>query len=666
MKKISTLLLSALLLLFVSLEAQTTKKGWEYCSHRKSLLSSAALDQIMSPNTFKHKFDVLNYSMNVDVFNCFSGSYPKNFSGDVTMTFRIDTALNSIKLNAVNTSLTIDSVSLSGSSFTHFNDTLVINLDRIYNPDEVASVKIYYKHKNVSDNAFYTGGGFVFTDCEPQGARKWWPCYDQPSDKATFEIRARVPLTAKMASNGRLQDSTVVGSAITYHWISRDPVATYLVIITAKTNYNLDIVYWTNPNQPLIDPTPMRFYYNSGETPQAMEQVIGPMTTYYSEKFGDHPFEKNGFATLNNQFAWGGMENQTLTSLCPGCWQESLLAHEFAHQWFGDMVTCGSWADIFLNEGFATFAEAIWLEKDGGFTAYKNEIDYDASSYLGGNPGWPIVNPSWAFTPPNVNQLFNFAITYAKGACVLHQLRYVMGDSLFFLGLRNYATDTTNIRYKNAVIVDFQTHMEQTYGQSLEWYFNEWLMTPDHPVYQNSYNITNMGSSNWRVRFFAKQTQTSTGFFTMPIEIRVKFVNGTDTTIRVMNDVNNQLFQFMFTMQPTNVYFDSRVMIVLKNSSTTVGIQDPEYMPQEFVLGQNIPNPASGITTISYDLAKKSDVNISLFDVTGKLIQVICEETKMPGSYDTSLNTSSLNAGMYYYTLTAGDFRATKKMMISK
>ena len=85
------------------------------------------------------------------------------------------------------------------------------------------------------------------------------------------------------------------------------------------------------------------------------------MTTY-SELFGEHPFEKNGFATLNNQFVWGGMENQTLTSLCPNCWDEGLISHEFAHQWFGDMITCATWADIWLNEGFATYTEALWLE----------------------------------------------------------------------------------------------------------------------------------------------------------------------------------------------------------------------------------------------------------------------------------------------------------------
>jgi aminopeptidase N len=666
MKNFSQLLSVCLILISATVFSQTSKKGSEYCSHRKSQFTQEALDQVTSSNAPRHKFDVLHYSLAVDIYNSYTVPYTKNYSGNVTVTFRVDTALNTILLNAAQFSLTIDSVGLSGASFNHVNDTVYITLDRQYLPGEIAYVKVFYTHKNVTDNAYYTGGGFVFTDCEPQGARKWWPCYDQPSDKATFELTARVPLNVKLASNGRLQDSIIAGNALIYHWVSRDPVATYLVIITSKVNFNLDIVYWSNPNQPGADPTPMRFYYNNGENPQPMEQIIGPMTTYFSEIFGDHPFEKNGFATLNNQFAWGGMENQSLTSLCPGCWQESLIAHEFAHQWFGDMVTCATWSDIFLNEGFATFAEALWWENTTGYTAYKSDIDNNANNYLGGNPGWPIVNPSWAFTPPNASQLFNFAITYAKGACVLHQLRYVMGDSLFFLGLKNYATDTAEIKYKSAVIQDFQNHMEAAYGQSLNWYFFEWLMTPDHPVYQNSYNITNMGGNSWRVRFFTKQTQTSTGFFTMPLQIRVRFADGTDTIAKVWNDVNNQLFEFMFTKQPTNVYFDPQNNIVLKNSSTTVGIEDPGYLPQAFMLGQNIPNPALGTTSIAYDLPVSAEVVVCVYDVTGKLLRTINEGVKTPGSFEIQLNTTGLMTGVYFYTLQAGENKATRKMMIIK
>ena len=141
------------------------------------------------------------------------------------------------------------------------------------------------------------------------------------------------------------------------------------------------------------------------------------MTTGFSQLFGEHPFEKNGFATLNNQFQWGGMENQTLTSLCPNCWSENLVSHEFAHQWFGDMITCATWADIWLNEGFATYWKRSGTNSRADTRAYKSDINNDASSYLSGNPGWPMYNPSWAITTPPNNTLFNYAITYAKGAC---------------------------------------------------------------------------------------------------------------------------------------------------------------------------------------------------------------------------------------------------------
>jgi aminopeptidase N len=554
-----------------------------------------------------HSFDVIDYKLDLDIYNCFLSPYPKSFKGSVLVTFKVDSTLNSISLNAVNTSLVIDSVRLSGASFMHSNNIVTINLNRTYSVGETTEVKIYYRHNNVNDNAFYASNGLVFTDCEPERARNWFPCWDRPSDKATVELRAKTPATVKLGSNGRLADSTRIADTIYYNWISRDPVATYLTVISAKVNYGLDIVKWINPTNP-NDTLPIRFYYNAGENLATAKQIIIPMTTYYSQKFGDHPFEKNGFATLNSSFPWGGMENQTLTSLCPGCWSEYLLAHEYAHQWFGDMITCATWADIFLNEGFATFSEALWSENNGGYSAYKSDINNEANSYLNGNPGWAISNPNWAVTTPSTSTLFNYAITYAKGACVLHLLRYVLGDTHFFNGLKNYAADPS-LKYKSAVILDFKNVMAATSGQNLDWFFDQWIFQPNHPVYQNGYYFVQHGS-NWEVGFLAKQTQTNTVFFKMPIEIKITFTAGPDTTIRVMNDVNNQLFNFMFTRQPSSVQFDPSNQIVLKNAT----LQQIPPVPVE--LTSLTANSNGNVVVLKWSTA--SEINNRGFEIERK------------------------------------------------
>jgi hypothetical protein len=344
------------------------------------------------------------------------------------------------------------------------------------------------------------------------------------------------------------------------------------MVMSAMVNYNLDIVFWrtlSNPN----DSIPIRFYWNAGENTTNLNNIktkILPMTTWFSQKYGEHPFEKNGFATLNSQFTWGGMENQTLTSLCPNCWSENLVSHEFAHQWFGDMITCATWADIWLNEGFATYSEAIWYEYTGGYSSYKSSITGDASSYLSGNPGWPIYNPSWAITTPPVGTLFNTAITYAKGSCVLHMLRYVLGDSTFFHVLKNYATDVVNFKHNSATTADFISKVNEVTGQDMTWFF-QWVYQPNHPVYANTYNFTSLGGGQWQVAFKARQTQTNAPYFVMPLTLRVSFTSGSDTTIRVMNTVNDQVFAFRFGRQPTSLAFDPNNDIVIKQGGTSVG-----------------------------------------------------------------------------------------------
>lgn len=565
---IAALLLS--LSICIGFAQDNSMKGSLQCSLKKSSVHyTPYLDLGDSPNSPRHSFDVLNYKLNLDIRSCFLSPYPKTFTASNLITLRVDTALSNVTLNAVNTSLTIDSVRLAGTSFTHASNILTITLNRAYAVGETVQVKIYYRHNNVSDNGFYVGTGMVFTDAEPEGARCWYPCWDKPSDKATLDLTAKTPASAKLGSNGRLADSTTIGDTTWFHWVSRDPISTYLVVMSAKVNYGLDIVYWhklSNPN----DSIPIRFYYNVGENPNTMKQRIIPMTRQYSTLFGEHAFEKNGFATLNNQFVWGGMENQTLTSLCPNCWSENLISHEFSHQWFGDMITCGTWADIWMNEGFATYCEALWYEYTGGPSSYKSDILGDASQYLGSNPGWPMYNASWATTTPPTSTLFNTAVTYSKGACVLHMLRYTLGDSLFFAVLKSYATDAVNFRLGNVITADFIAKVSQVAGQDMSWFFT-WVYQPNHPVYGNTYNFTSLGGGQGQVAFKARQTQTNAAFFPMPLTLRISFTSGSDTTFRVMNGVNNQVFAFRFGRQPSALAFDPNNDIVIKQGTTTLG-----------------------------------------------------------------------------------------------
>jgi aminopeptidase N len=569
--------------------------------------------------------------------------------------------LSSINLNASNSSIVIDSVTMNGLSFLHISDILTINLDGTYNPGQVANVKIYYHHLNVADGAFYTGNGFVFTDCEPEGARKWFPCWDKPSDKATLDITIKTPDNVKLGSNGRLADSTHVVNSIYYHWISNDPIATYLMVITSKADYNLDIVYWHKISNPL-DSIPLRFYYNDGENPVPMETVLPIMTTHFSNLFGEHPFEKNGFAALDSQFPWGGMENQTLTSICPNCWDEWLIAHEYAHQWFGDMITCGNWGDIWLNEGFATYTEAIWLEYTSGPAAYKADIDNDAAYYLSNNPGWANADPAWSITTPPLGVLFNYAVTYCKGAAILHQMRYVMGDSLFFYSIKEYASDTANFKLKNSVIPDFMTKINQASGQNWDWYFNEWLYNANHPVYNNTYSFNNLGGGNWNALFVAKQVQTNAPFFKMPIELKIYFLNGTDTTIKVMNDLNNQLFAFNFTKQPTSLDFDPDNQIVLKEASLVLNTN--ELVESNIVNFSIEPNPFTLRTTINYELTSNTEISIEIFDSNGKKVKVLSKKSEQKGKHSIEFYPENLKAGTYYCELKTKENSTIKKMLI--
>jgi len=596
----------------------------------------------------EHSFDVQKYLLNIDIYACYTAPYTRSFSAKEIITLRVDSALNQVQFNAVNSSIEIDSVGLAGISFTHMNDTLTVMMDRYYDVGEIADIKICYHHKNVIDNAFYVSSGYVYTDCPPEGARKWFPCWDRPSDKAAWELNAKVPLTVRLGSTGLLVDSTVTADTIFYHWMSSQPVATYLITISSKMNFLEHITYYHQPSQP-DDSIPVRLYYKSGENLNTVNNLIVPLTDFYVEKFGPYPFEKIGFATLNNSFPWGGMENQTMVNLMPGGYSnEDLIAHEHSHQWFGDMITCGTWADIWLNEGFGTYCADLWVENKSGYDAYKNKINSQANYYLNNNPGWPIYNPEWAIETPPGSQLYNEAIIYDKGACVLHQLRYVLGDSVFFQVMSHYASDTS-FMFKNAVTEDFELTISEVSGQDISWFFDEWVDARNHPMYENTYEINDLTGS-WKVKLVINQVQTTTVFFKMPVQIEIDFVDGSDSLLQVMNDSNGQVCEFIFGKQPTGLTFDPLRNIPLKQSTTVVGTDETALTNETPILKVD-PNPFVSQTKVSYRVIRPAQVSISVIDCAGKVIHTLIRHHHEPGNYQFYLTGDLFKPGLYYLNI---------------
>lgn len=514
-------------------------------------------------------FDILHYKLNLDLYKCFIDPFPHTFSGYVEIKIKADTELKNIILNGSSYSITIDSASNNIQSFNHSSDELNLAFRNPITANDSISFTIYYTHKEVRDGAFFSDNGMVFTNNAPEGARNWFPCYDHPSDKATFELIAKTPANVLLGSNGSLIDSTMIADTIYYHWKSRDPVATYLMVISAKVNYNLDIVEWKNPETNEIIPT--RFYWQVGENITNLnyiKSINSEMMDYFSELFCTYPFEKNGYASLNEHFVYGGMENQTLTSIGFDSWREILIVHEFAHSWFGNMITHKNWSDVWLNESFANYCEGLWIEHTRNKDLYKKFIRMEAERYFRENPGFAIHNENWNYETPPSSILYNGAIVYSKGACVLDMFRNAAGDEAFFKILKAYTNDE-NFRFGNAGTDDFISLVNKITGKDYTAFFDQWLKFPDHPVYQNFYVISEF-DSEWRIDLTINQVHESEVVYEMPVKLKIIFSDGTNEIKNILNTKRAENYYFTFDKEPVELIFDPFDEIILKEAETLI------------------------------------------------------------------------------------------------
>ena len=227
-----------------------------------------------------------------------------------------------------------------------------------------------------------------------------------------------------------------------------------------------------------------------------------------------------------------------------------------------------------------------------------------------------------------------------------------------------YASDT-NFRYKNAITEDFIAIVNSVTGEDYQWFFDEWIYAPNHPVYSNLYEIDDLGNGTWTVTLQVEQTQTSTVFFRMPVEVGISFSDGSDTLVTVWNDSNPQSFVFTFDKSPVNLTFDPDQEIVLKEAVTVVSLNEGGPEPV-FELRQNEPNPFTGTTALTYSVGQPSQVRIQVMNAGGRVVLTPVSRFHSPGVYRYLLSDDTLTPGVYVFRMDAGTFSQSRKMVISE
>ncbi|HTF82522.1 MAG TPA: M1 family metallopeptidase, partial [Cytophagales bacterium] len=489
--------------------------------------------------------DVRHYKLDLKLSYDFTATAPyymyKHLQGSVTIKAQnLKDTNHKIHLNLRNAGLTVDSVFVKGvnHTFVHNEDLIQIPLPKSLQKDEVFTITVHY-HGLPEATGF---GSFIFAThgnpakpaihslSQPYGAADWFPCKNDPSDKAdSSEVWITAPSELISVSNGILQGITTQGAYKTYQWKTKYPIAQYLIFI-ASAQYDLyEDVYHDSTTTKHMPITHYLFpEINTIENKGLMDET-NYMMKLFSNRFGPYPFldEKYGHAIIAIQ--GGGMEHQTCSSMSD--FGSGLVAHELAHQWFGDKITCASWEHIWLNEGFATYAELIYSENKKG----RDDYNYIMSLLMASAR---TAHGSLYVTSTEINEIFSSNRTYHKGAVVLHMLRNIVGDTTFFDILKTYMSSSH--AYGNATTEDFQAIAEKVSGQNLDYFFSQWIYGSNYPKYKVGIKIDTVPDNQHmytvHMRVVQAPTNPNPSFFTMPIKLRITLVDSSYQDIRVFNN----------------------------------------------------------------------------------------------------------------------------------
>jgi len=603
-----------------------------------------------------HIYDISHYDIHVDV-----DLINQVIHGDVSIRcISTDSTLDEILLELK--SLIVDTVRVDGlvSAFSYYSDSLFVPLPSTLPVGDSVLVEVIYHghpaHESWGGWWFQTQVCFTLGDglnvYPPPYNHTWFPNWRHPADKATADLWFTVPNTKVAASNGELIEiiEHVPQQTVTYHWKQHEPISSYLYCVAIS-----DYIIMSDP---VLDWVENYVYPGYQSQAQISFSNVHIMMEGYEELFGPYPYQgKFGYAMTGiGDMEHAGLVSHIYYAVNGQHNYDHLLAHEMSHMWWGDWVTCGTWKDLWLNEGIATYCEALFSEHAYGEQAYRDYItNTTMADYFSSGQLFPIYDPAQLWSPT----------VYEKGGCVMHMLRHVMGDSLFFAGWNEFGS-----RYKwdTATTEDFESVMEEIGGQDLSWFFNEWIYGPGYPRYNYSWVALPSGGQ-WGVHMWFDQVQTSGGPFTMPIDMAA--ISAVDTVIRtVWIDSDPDTTWFVTgPNRPTSLIFDYHNWVLDYHTELPSAVPEGGVVPLVFSLHPAYPNPFNSSTVIQFSVPAPCRTQLTVFNILGQRVTTLLDNLVPAGRHDVHWDGKDnlggeVASGLYLIGMETAGFHKVEKVIL--
>ncbi len=577
-------------------------------------LNSTLISGEESPtfSKFEEVYDVKFYFLDLSI-----DASGESVEGSTTILLRMLENADTIAFELGNNNIT-DSILVGNQrifAYNHSNDLISLSPNFVFSRDTDYMIKVYYHSTNQPGGGLYKGVSqatdriykkkTVWSLSEPFQAKDWFVCKQNLLDKSdSVWVFITTPIDQMAGSNGLLTAVRPVGlEKHRFEWKSAYPMAYYLISFSVSdyVDYSFYVSIPGVEDSILVQ----NFIYNDRDLLSNEKDKIdatADLLIFFSEIFGPYPFANEKYGHCMAPMG-GGMEHQTMTTLVN--FNFELVAHELAHQWFGDNVTCASWRDIWVSEGFASYAEYLALENLKGEETARKWLEKSYSLAL--NYPYSAIYLSKE-EAKNTPRIFEFGLTYKKGAAILHMLREEIGnDSLFFLSLRTYQRQFKGCM---AVADDFLNVVNSVTGVDYSWFFEQWYYGQGYPVTHSTWD---QSSDSLRLECFQFSSKESQDPFRIHIEYKFIFEDGTDTTLR---------FEASQPFQKFSVFLNKKVMRVLVDPEKNILMKSEIYETfPEKAFFELSPNPFTTTLTIRFREFKRN-ITIYLLDLKGQLIWV--------------------------------------------